>query len=234
MQYQEQNQEPDRGKLATHFEWFEPEPPKEVWEQLEMRLDSEDKWKGRNRFIYAMAASLVLLTALSFMFFQVEDNTPEPVQEFAELTESIEESFTAETIEEPKKEKAVVAELPEEVKEVPSTQVEPTVVEIVPTEEEEAFEQVDELIASIEEIVEPEESIPMDDITRESIEEPLMLSPITETPVVKVADKLTVRQPEEVDIKATPKKPKKELRIKLGPLQITHKNYRQKTNTSRS
>ncbi len=234
MQYQEQNQEPDRGKLATHFEWFEPEPPKEVWEQLEMRLDSEDKWKGRNRFIYAMAASLVLLTALSFMFFQVEDNTPESVQEFAELTESIEESFTPETIAAPQAEKAVVAELPEEVKEVPSTQVEPTVVEIVPKEEEEAFEQVDELIASIEEIVETEESMPVEDITRESIEEPLMLSPIKETPVVKVADKLTHRQPEEVDIKATPKKPKKELRIKLGPLQITHKNYRQKTNTSRS
>ena len=234
MQYQEQHQEPDRGKLATHFEWFEPEPPKEVWEQLDMRLDSEDKWKGRKRFIYAMAASLVLLAALSFIFFQVEEGTQAPVQEFAELTESIEHSFTPETIAAPKPEKAVLAEVPDEVKEAPTTQVENAVVAVVQKEEEEAFEQVDELIASIEEIVEAEEIIPAEKISRELSEEPLMLSPITETPVVRVADKLTHRQPEEVDIKATPKKPKKELRIKLGPLQITHKNYRQKTNTSRS
>ncbi|MEM8897264.1 MAG: hypothetical protein AAGC85_04135 [Bacteroidota bacterium] len=232
MQYQDQNQEPDRGNLATHFEWFEPEPPKEVWEKLEMRLDTEEKWNGRKRFIYAMAASLVLLAALSFIFFQIEEGTQAPVQEYAELTESIENSSTPETIATPKPENAIVAEVLEEVKEVPPTQVEHTVVAIV--EEEEPFEQVDELIASIDEIVKVEEIIPEENITREPTEEPLMLSPITETPVVRVTDKLTDRQPEEVDIKATPTKPKKELRIKLGPLQITHKNYRQKTNTSRS
>ena len=234
MQYQEQNQEPDRGKLATHFEWFEPDPPKEVWEKLDMRLDTKDKWNGRKRFMYAMAASLILLTALSFLFFQLEDKTQEPVQEFAELTESMEDSSMPETLATPKPEKAVAAEMPEEVKEVPPTQVENSVVAVVQKEEEEAFEQVDELIASTEEIVEVEEIIPEENTRRESIKELVMLSPITETPVVKVADKLTDRQPEEVDIKATPVKPKKELRIKLGPLQITHKNYRQKTNTSRS
>ncbi|MEM7513049.1 MAG: hypothetical protein AAF388_19125, partial [Bacteroidota bacterium] len=182
MQYQEQNQEPDRGKLATQFEWFEPDPPKEVWEKLDMRLDTEDKWNGRKRFIYAMAASLILLTALSFLFFQLEDKTQEPVQEFAELTESVEDSFTPETIATPNTDNAVVAEALKEVKEVPLTQVENVVVAVVQKEEEKAIEQVEELIASTEEMIEVEEIIPEENIRRESIEELVMLSPIKETP----------------------------------------------------
>ena len=77
---------------------------------------------------------------------------------------------------------------------------------------------------------EPSEALKANIAWSVGLENPTYLLSSTQLDAFRKGKSIT----EEVDIKATPVKPKKELRIKLGPLQITHKNYRQKTNTSRS
>ncbi|MEM6768390.1 MAG: hypothetical protein AAF655_25855 [Bacteroidota bacterium] len=229
MQYQEPH-DPERGAFSTHFQALEAEPPHSVWEKLDGRLEENNRQEHSKKLFYSMAASLLLLGIVSFSLFlltpknepNLSDNEVATLTNKERIPPALQENYSQE-----EKKEVSEAEGEKNIKTSPSPNLLP-----IPAQEFSGAEVVreEELLAMAEEI--PEETLLVEVPTPET--ETLDLAPIRDIPVVSVSASKQELQAVEIEMITKPISPKRELRIKLGPLQITHKNYRQKTNSSRS